>query len=89
MNLQEAIDTPTFHISQLYSSFYPREILPGRVNVEGRISREVVGELRDRGHDVVVDGEWSLGRVCAVSLHAGELTAGSDPRQDQAYSVGR
>ncbi len=88
-DLQEAIDTPTFHISHLYSSFYPRTILHGRINVEGRISPEVVAELRERGHDVVVDGRWSLGRVCAVSFYRGELTAGSDPRQDQAYAVGR
>jgi gamma-glutamyltranspeptidase/glutathione hydrolase len=88
-DLQEAIDTPTFHISQLYSSFYPRTILHGRVNVEGRISSAVVSELRERGHDVVVDGDWSLGRVCAVSTKGGELTAGADPRQDQAYAIGR
>ena len=89
MDLQASIDAPAFHTSHFPSSFYPREAHLGRLNVEARFSDAIVQDLYDRGHDVVVDGEWSLGRVCAVAKNGSERMAASDARQDQAYSVGR
>jgi len=88
-DLQEAIDAPSFHTHHMISSFYPREIKVGRIDVEGRFSDATVEGLRLRGHDVYVQGPWSLGRVCAVSRKGELLTGGSDPRQNQAYTVGR
>ncbi len=89
LGLQEAIDQPTFHSTHFPSSFYPREHHPGELHVEGRFDPATVGELRRRGHDVITEGDWSLGRVCAVERHGTELRAGADARQDQAYAAGR
>ena len=91
LNLQEAIDAPTFHTEHFPSSFYPRAAAPGVVAVESRIGRDVVTDLRARGHDVsVVDG-WSLGRLSAVSREAetGLLRAAANPRGMQGYAAGR
>ncbi len=88
-NLQAAIDLPSFHTQHMLSSFYPRELKVGRLDVESRFSEKDIKSLKEMGHSLQVAGPWSLGRVCAVSNRNGELKAGSDPRQDQAYSVGR
>ncbi|MHB1534645.1 MAG: gamma-glutamyltransferase family protein [Acidimicrobiales bacterium] len=89
MGLQEAIDLPAFHTTHFPSSFHPRLAHPGRLHVEGRLGQAALEELARRGHDVVVEGDWALGRICAVERHGQELRAGADPRQDQAYAVGR
>ena len=91
LDLQAAIDAPTFHTTHFPSSFYPRESSPGQIVVEGRIPDAVVAELRSRGHEVVVGEDWSLGRLCAVGRRpgGGQLSAGADPRSMQGYAVGR
>jgi gamma-glutamyltranspeptidase/glutathione hydrolase len=90
LNLQEAIEAPAFHSSHFPSSFYPRLAAPGRVDVEGRVPKEVVAELRRRGHDVHVDGDWSLGRLSAVARGSdGMLLAAANPRGMQGYALGR
>jgi len=72
LNLQEAIDAPMFHSSHFPSSFYPHEsAIPGRLVAENRLELETVLRLRDRGHDLVLDGPWSLGRLAV---------AGKDPK---------
>src|SRR4051794_33033932 len=89
-NLQEAIAAPMFHPEHFPSSFYPREAQPRRVEVEGRVDPAVIAELRRRGHDVEVAGDWSLGRLSAVSRDPdGLLRAGANPRGMQGYAVGR
>jgi gamma-glutamyltranspeptidase/glutathione hydrolase len=71
------------------SSFYPREAQPRRLDMEARYSPEVIDELRERGHDVTVQPDWSLGRVSAVSRHEGVLRAAANPRGMQGYAAGR
>ncbi len=91
LGLQEAIDAPTFHSAHFPSSFHPRQAQPGRLLVEGRLDRQVVAELRRRGHDVEVSGDWSLGRLSAVSRDpsTGFLHGAANPRGMQGYAVGR
>jgi gamma-glutamyltranspeptidase/glutathione hydrolase len=90
MNLQESIDAPALHSTHFPSSFYPRESYPKQLVVEERLGVDVVDELRRRGHDVVVSGPWSLGRMCAVSRDTqGHLRAAANPRGMQGYAVGR
>ena len=48
-----------------------------------------VEDLRARGHEVVVDADWSLGRVSAAGRENGLLKAGANPRGMQGYAVGR
>lgn len=92
LNLQEAIDAPMFHSVHFPSSFYPRGARPGGLVVEERLDPEVVAELRRRGHDVDVQGPWTLGRLSAVTRDTGEpgfLRAAANPRGAQGYAVGR
>ena len=89
MDLQAAIDAPTFHTTHLTGSFYPRRAHPSVIHVEERLGADALDALRRRGHEVVVEPAWSLGRVCAVGRNGGELVAGADARHDQAYAVGR
>jgi gamma-glutamyltranspeptidase/glutathione hydrolase len=89
MNLQQAIDFPAFHSAHAPSSFYPREAFPGRLDIESRTPAEVIEELRRRGHEVNVQGPWSLGRISAVSRHGGMLHAAANPRGMQGYAAGR
>jgi gamma-glutamyltranspeptidase/glutathione hydrolase len=90
LNLQEAIDAPMFHSEHFPSSFYPRAAQPGRVEVEARLPSGTVAALQARGHDVSVTGEWSLGRLSAVSRRPdGVLCGAANPRGMQGYAVGR
>jgi gamma-glutamyltranspeptidase / glutathione hydrolase len=89
MNLQEAIDAPAFHTDHFPSSFYPRGAQPRSLTVEARHSDQVIGELRDRGHEVTVSSAWSLGRISAVTRDAGMLYAGANARGMQGYAAGR
>ena len=89
LNLQEAIDAPSFDTNHFPSSFYPRESKPLEVEVEARFGEDVVRDLRERGHDVEVTGDWSLGRVSAVAREAGLLKAAANPRGMQGYAIGR
>ncbi len=90
MDLQEAIDAPTWHTTHFPSSFYPRDAEPGHLHVESRVGEKTVTALRGRGHVVQVEGPWSLGRTCAVARDGeGLLRAAANPRGAQAYAVGR
>jgi gamma-glutamyltranspeptidase/glutathione hydrolase len=89
LDLQDAIDAPMFHSEHFPSSFYPRAAKPGRLVVEDRIGADVIEELRRRGHDVAVEGGWTLGRVSAVARDGDFLVAAANPRGAQGYAVGR
>ena len=89
MNLQQAIDFPSFHSAHMPSSFYPRQAQPRVLDVESRAGTPVIEELRRRGHLVNVRPAWSLGRVSAVARRNGVLYAAANPRGMQGYAVGR
>jgi gamma-glutamyltranspeptidase/glutathione hydrolase len=90
LGLQRAIEAPAFHSEHLISSFWPRTFAPGRLVVEGRFSGETVEELRRRGHDVKVGGDWSEGRLSACVREAsGLVRAGANPRGAQGYAIAR
>jgi gamma-glutamyltranspeptidase/glutathione hydrolase len=89
MNLQQAIDFPSFHSAHMPSSFYPRQAQPRVLDVESRVGAAVVEDLRRRGHLVNVRPAWSLGRVSAVARRDGMLFAAANPRGMQGYAAGR
>jgi gamma-glutamyltranspeptidase / glutathione hydrolase len=91
LELQEAIDAPSFHTMSVPSSFYPREMSPGELVVEDRMGDEVIKSLAARGHRITRAGSWALGRLCAVERdpESGALSAGANPRGEQGYAVGR
>ncbi|MFZ5846602.1 MAG: gamma-glutamyltransferase family protein [Actinomycetota bacterium] len=91
MTLQEAIDAPAFHTTNLVSSFWPRVVEPAGLVVEDRVPEETREDLFARGHELTVGGPWTLGRLCAVARdpETGVLSAGANPRGMQGYAVGR
>jgi gamma-glutamyltranspeptidase/glutathione hydrolase len=91
MDLQEAIDAPTFHSQHFPSSFYPHGAFPKRLVVEGRLSADVQAGLKRLGHDLVVTDDWTNGQVCAVrfSPDTGLIEGAASPRNMSAYAIGR
>jgi gamma-glutamyltranspeptidase/glutathione hydrolase len=89
MNLQQAIDFPSFHSAHMPSSFYPRQAQPRVLDVESRVGPAVIEDLQRRGHLVNVRPAWSLGRVSAVARRNGILYAAANPRGMQGYAAGR
>ncbi|MCX8997954.1 gamma-glutamyltransferase family protein [Rhizobiaceae bacterium BDR2-2] len=93
MNLQEAIDAPSFHTDHLPSSFWPREISRGGVTLEGRFPPQVQRELAAKGHVLTVGDPWSEGRLSAVAREMdGDVQlvkAAANPRGMQGYAVAR
>ena len=91
LDLQQAVDTPSFQSDHFPSSFWPRRALPGKLVVEAGLDPVTIGGLRQRGHLVEVADHWSLGRTCAAGRDpaTGFLVAAANPRGRQAYAVGR
>jgi gamma-glutamyltranspeptidase/glutathione hydrolase len=90
MNLQAAIDAPTFHNSHFPSSFYPHDAHPGVLYLEGRIPQMVRNDLGRRGHRIVVEGDWVNGRVTAVHYdwERKVLSAAASSRYQTPYALG-
>ncbi|OLO08006.1 gamma-glutamyltransferase [Salinicola sp. MH3R3-1] len=89
LGLQASIDAPLFQMRHFPASFHPRECVLNRLLIEGRFPVETLGSLEQRGHEIRVQDDWSLGRVCAVSRKDGMVHAGATPRHMQGYAVGR
>ena len=88
--LQESIEAPSFHSEHWPNSFYPRHASPGKLVVESRFDSAVVANLRQRGHDLVENGQWSEGRLTAVSREKdGLIRAAANPRDGIGYAIGR
>src|SRR5581483_9528814 len=90
MNLQEAIDKPTFHSTHPPSSFYPHDAHAAAMVVEGRISEAVRKELHARGHKVSATGDWANGKVMATRIdqRTGVIAGAVSPRQMIGYVAG-
>jgi gamma-glutamyltranspeptidase/glutathione hydrolase len=90
MNLQQAIDAPSFHSVHFPSSFYPRGAKPGGLVLEGRIPEATRKELEARGHKVQMAGDWANGKVMAVELNSktGVLSGAVSPRGQIGYVMG-
>ncbi len=88
MDLQEAVDVPTFHTSHFPSSFYPRSMFRKRVVVEERIPESVRAELRRMGHDIVIAPGWANGRVLGVRITDGLIEGAASPRLETGYAMG-
>ncbi len=90
MNLQAAIDAPTFHSTHFPSSFYPREAHAGGLVLESRIAEATRKELEMRGHKVKETGAWVNGKVMGVHIEqrTGVLSGGVSPRGQIGYVTG-
>jgi gamma-glutamyltranspeptidase / glutathione hydrolase len=88
---QDAVEAPRLATYSFPDSFEPHQEIPGRLNVESRLSPEILDGLRAKGHDLVQwpDWTWRAGAVCAIvaDQKTGVLSAGADPRRP-SYAVG-
>ncbi len=90
MELQAAVEAPTFHTLHLRDSFYPRGLQPLVIASEDRIAASVIAELERRGHVVQVNGSWTHGQVTGiVEEQPGVLVGVASPRGQTAYVAGR
>ncbi|QAY64792.1 transferase [Xylanimonas allomyrinae] len=88
---QQAIDAPALHTTSFPGSFWPRTWTPGGSVVEDRLGEEVIRGLEARGHVITRAGDWSLGRLSAVTRDpaTGLVGAAANPRGAQGYAAGR
>lgn len=91
LGLQAAIDEPALHSEHMPGSFCPRRARPRGVPIEARYAPATVAALRDRGHDILLGDDWSLGRISAASAGAGDgwLRAAANSRGMQGYACAR
>ena len=90
MELQQAMDAPLFHSTHFQSSFYPHDVNPGHLTVEPGFGKQVITDLRSRGHLVDVPDPWSVGRLTSASRDPnGVLHGSASARLMQAYAIGR
>lgn len=88
---QEAVERPRWFTKHLIGSLHPHEVSLGNLLLEEAIADDVVAELRQRGHDVVViHPPYRVSGVCAVGRddETGLLYAAADIRGN-AYACGR
>jgi len=94
LNLQEAIEAPSWHIDHHPGSFWPRTTTLNRITMEARFGEATAEALRKFGHEVKVGLAWSEGRISACTREIDSqgrmvLKAGANPRGVQGYAVGR
>ena len=94
MNLQEAIDAPSWHVDHFPASFWPRSTTLNRLSVESRLGDAAIEALRAAGHEVRVGAAWSEGRISACTRERAPgggllLRAAANARGMQGYAVGR
>jgi gamma-glutamyltranspeptidase/glutathione hydrolase len=90
LNLQQAIDAPSFYTRHVPSSFYPREWSPGHLAVESTFPEATLAELNRRGHQLEIFGQWGHYNSVTMATRVGHvLRAGASPRRTQCYAIGR
>ncbi len=84
MSPQEAVEAPRFQTEHFYASFAFHEFVPGKLNLEGRITRTTAERLVALGHKVNVTGEWSNASApTVIEVSNGVLQGGADPRRSR------
>ena len=90
MDVQDAIDAPSFHSTHFPSSFYPRKANPGELVIEARVPSAVCDDLRARGHAVKVVPGWTLNFTTAVVFDPDRrlIEGGASSRGERNYALG-
>ena len=84
MSPQDAVEAPRFQSEHFFSSFGNHEFSPGRLSLEGRISKDTADKLAALGHHVNVTGDWSNSSApTVIKISDGVLDGGADPRRSR------
>ena len=90
MTVAEAVEAPRWrHLQSPTESTYPHTC-DDVLRIEGRMPADVVEDLRRRGHEVEVIGDWEgVGSQVMIQVDSkeGALFGAADPRRD-GYAVG-
>lgn len=89
MNPQEAVEAARLETLHLFRSGLTHINKKGSANIEGRFSKEVIENLKARGHKLKVGGDYSNNSgVTVVMFDAknGTMAGGADVRRDR-YSI--
>jgi gamma-glutamyltranspeptidase len=89
MTPQEAIEAPRFPSGHFYSSFAGHEFVPGRLNLESRLAPPVIAKLKELGHLVAVNGEWSNRPAPTVIMPTGGVLHGAAGPRRGRFIFGR
>ena len=90
MDLQQAIDAPSFHTTHFVNSFYPKQPGDGTIFVEEGLPLPVLRELQTRGHRIHLLPANVNGEVCAAAINAETSlleAAASSKSSSQAYAL--
>jgi gamma-glutamyltranspeptidase/glutathione hydrolase len=85
LNVQEAVEAPRFCGYSFPRSPWPHREYPNRLEIEGRISQDLVDSLQDRGHQAEVVGPWGIRNgftPIMVNPETGVYHGGADPRKE-------
>ena len=85
MNVQEAVEAPRFCGYSFPQSPWPHRNYPNRLEIEGRVSRELLDALGDLGHQMDVVDPWGIRNGFApiiVDIESGVYHGGADPRKE-------
>jgi gamma-glutamyltranspeptidase/glutathione hydrolase len=85
MNVQEAVEAPRFCGYSFPLSPWPHREYPNRLELEGRVSPELVDSLKDKGHLVEVVEPWGVRNgftPIIVNSQTGVYQGGADPRKE-------
>jgi gamma-glutamyltranspeptidase/glutathione hydrolase len=90
LGLQEALEAPRFNSLHPHLSFGTHESRPGVLEVEDRLEESILQALRQRGHQLNVQGPYGISTgVVAVGVDplAKTLRGGADVRRER-YAFG-
>lgn len=85
LDVQDAVAAPRFCGYSFPQSPWPHAMAPNRLAIEGRVDREVLVRLADRGHKVEEVGPWGITNGFApilVDPETGVYRGGADPRRE-------
>ncbi len=89
LDVQAALDIPTYHTEAFPSSFYPRQMIPGSLVVEDRMDPEIIQGLMQREHIVRVGGDVEEKMMgIRIDQTNGVLSGGVCSNGDQGYALG-
>ncbi len=85
LHVQDAVEAPRYCGYSFPQSPWPHREFPNRLEMEGRVSRDLVDALNHLGHQVEEVGPWDIRNGFApivVDPEAGVYRGGADPRKE-------
>jgi len=91
MDIDRAVDEPSFHTNHFINSFYPKNAVVGKVSIEKDVGMDELIKLQEKGHILNILNSYTNGQVCAaaVNQYNGTVEAAASAKGDgQAYAAG-